>query len=142
MQDPFSYRLDAMPRSQRVIRLVPRQKCSSFSAAIGLILGDCTDECAETKLIETFERLDLLLVSIEKFYKAGAFAALPDLANALATRLAEIGLPDASMIAGHVADCARQPNPIALCAVVSRLERTVQHAAHCIFTEVLGPKQP
>lgn len=131
-----------MPRSQRVVRLVPQQNCSSFSVAIGLIIGDCSEDCAEAKLIETFEHLDLLLVSIEKFYRSGAFAALPDLANVLATRLAEIGLPDASMIADHVADCARQPDAIALCAVIARLERTVQHAAHCIFTDVLGPKQP
>ena len=81
MQDPFSYRLDAMPRSQRVVRLVPRHQCFSVSLTLDRILQDCDDEEAEAKLIETFEHLDRLLVSIEKFHRAGAFAALPDLAN-------------------------------------------------------------
>ena len=131
-----------MPRSQRVVRLVPRHQCFSVSLTLDRILQDCGDDEAESKLIETFEHLDRLLVSIEKFYKAGAFAALPDLANVLAKSLTEIGLGDAALIAGHIAECARRPDLIALSAVIARLERAVQFAAHSIFGEVMGPKQP
>lgn len=131
-----------MPRSQRVVRLVPRHQCFPVTLTLDRILRDCDDDKAEAKLIETFEHLDRLLVSIEKFHKAGAYVALPDLANVLAKRLTEIGLGDAAMMAGHIAECARRPDVIALSAVIARLERTVQFAAHSIFGEVMGPKQP
>lgn len=90
---------------------------------LALIYRDLGERAAEETICLALEDLAIRLNRLQDLRNIAGFADLARQSDRMAAIALGIGLTEVVTAARHVADCARQTDPVALEATLSRLER-------------------
>ncbi len=129
-----TYRLDPVPQTRRVVRLVPNDRFAIDPTPIRRLFQTLPQDQAEDLVAHAIDDLAKTLDRMEDALANCCFHDIALHANEAAAVAQAIGLTDLRTVADHLIRCVAAGNTNALLPLMARFSRLLNHAPNDLWT--------
>lgn len=116
-----------------VTRLEPSEDVRLEPDRLAELFVQLGQQGAEDVVCRAMEEISLRLAKVNTAYVAGDLSRVRKLSRSMVAISDQVGLQALAKVAGDVADCAAEHDPVALVAVVRRLQRIGEQSVTAVW---------